>query len=167
MLLALVPALLLAGCETAPTRSKAAANDYPALTGRVVDAAHILAPAARNVLEQELARAEAKTKHQMVVVTVASLHGREIADYGVGLGRSWGIGRNGINDGVLLIVAPTEHKVRIEVGIGLEGVLRDEEAGHIIQTDILPRFRVGDLPAGIAAGTKAILHEIDVPGATP
>jgi len=167
MLLALVPALLLVGFGTAPTPSKAAAKGYPALTGRVVDAAHILGPAARNALEQELALAGAKTKHQMVVVTVASLHGRNIADYGVGLGRSWGIGRNGINDCVLLIVAPKEHKVRVEVGYGLEGVLRDEEAGHIIQNDILPPFRAGDLSAGIVAGTKAILHEIDVPGATP
>ena len=167
MLLALVPALLLVGCEAAPTRSKAAAGGYPALTGRVVDAAHVLSSDASIALERELADAEQKTKHQMVIVTVSSLGGHTIEDFGHDLGNSWGIGRKDVNDGVLLIVAPNERKVRIEVGYGLEGVLRDEEAGHIIQNDILPRFRAGDLSGGIVAGTKAVLHEIDVPGATP
>jgi uncharacterized protein len=167
MLLALIPALLLVGCDAAPTHGSAAASPYPALTGRVVDTAHLLSPSASAALERELADSEAKTKHQMVVVTVSSLGGRSIEDFGHGLGNSWGIGRKGIDDGVMLIVAPNERKVRIEVGYGLEGVLRDEEAGHIIQNDILPRFRAGDLPGGIAAGTRAVLHEIDVPGATP
>jgi uncharacterized protein len=172
MLLALLPALLLTGCDAAPAKQPVPAKQsvsfsYPRLTGRVVDAANVIPAPDRAALEQELAAAESKTRHQMVVVTVAGLGGHDISDYGVGLGRHWGIGRKDVNDGVLLIVAPNEHKVRIEVGYGLEGVLRDEEAAHIIRDDIVPRFEAGDLPGGIAAGTKAILHEIDVPGATP
>jgi len=165
MLLALAP-LPLAGCGTAPAKQQPV-EAYPERWGHVVDAADVIPVLAEGALETELAAAEAKTKHQLVVVTVPSLGGRTIEDYGVALGRQWGLGRKGIDDGVLMIVAPNEHKVRIEVGYGLEGILKDVEAGHIIQNDILPRFRAGDLPGGISAGTKAVLREIDVPGATP
>ena len=92
-------------------------------------------------MSTRLAALEKDTGHQFVVVTVPSLTGHTIEDYGVTLLRTWGIGRKNINDGVLLIVAPRERKVRIEVGYGLEGALRDEEAKAVIDTAILPAFR--------------------------
>src|SRR5579884_3330174 len=89
-----------------------AAPKFPALTGRVVDDAHILSDTTKADLDSKLAALEQKTSRQLVVVTLASLQGYEISDYGYQLGRSWGIGQKGINNGILFIVAPTEHKVR-------------------------------------------------------
>jgi uncharacterized protein len=111
-------------------------------------------------LEARLTAVEQQSKHQFVVVTVKSLGGHSIEDYSLRLFRSWGIGRKGVNDGVGLLVAPNERKVRIEVGYGLEKALRDEEAGQIIRADILPRFKAGDIPGGILAGSEAIIREI-------
>ena len=136
----------------------------PALTGRVVDDANLLAPKQEARLAAQSAELEKTTGHQLVVVTIPSLHGRDIATFGVDLGRRWGIGRKDIDDGVLLIVAPNERKARIEVGYGLEKALRDEEAGRILRDAILPAFRAGDMPKGIAAGVDGIIREIG-PGA--
>ena len=153
---------MLAGCGTsAPARPVAPAGyDFPALSGRVVDAANLLPASSRAAIAGKVAALEQRTGHQFVVVTVPSLGGHPIEDYGVTLGRTWGIGRKGINDGVLLIVAPVERKVRIEVGYGLERALRDEEARAIIDSAILPAFRAGDFPRGIAAGVDGVIREI-------
>lgn len=154
--------MLLAGCgNAAPANYVAPAGyDFPALSGRVVDAANLLPAPARTTINTRLTALEKATGHQFVVVTVPSLGGHAIEDYGVTLGRSWGIGRKDINDGVLLIVAPNERKVRIEVGYGLEKALRDEEAAVIIGKDILPAFRAGDFPRGISAGVDDVIREI-------
>ncbi|WBY06995.1 TPM domain-containing protein [Sphingomonas sp. 7/4-4] len=136
----------------------------PALTGRVVDDANLLAPEQEAGLVAKSAELEKATGHQLVVVTIPSLHGQDIATFGVDLGRRWGVGRKDIDDGVLLIVAPNERKARIEVGYGLEKALRDEEAGRILRDAILPAFRAGDMPKGIAAGVDGIIREIG-PGA--
>ncbi len=135
----------------------ASAQTLPALTGRVVDAAGMLSPGTRGILVRELAELEDKTTRQVVIVTVKSLDGRGIEDYGVRLGRSWGIGQKDKNNGVLLIVAPNERKVRIEVGYGLEGELTDAVAKLIIQESILPDFRQGNMVGGIVSGTEAII----------
>ena len=103
----------------------AAEPSFPALTGRVVDDAHILDAAARAAIERKLAAFETKSGRQVVVATLPSLQGYEIEDYGYRLGRHWGIGEKGSNNGALLIVAPNERRVRIEVGYGLEGTLTD------------------------------------------
>lgn len=95
-----------------------------------------------------------------MVVTVNSLGKHSILDYGVELGRYWGIGRKDVDDGVILLVAPAERQVRIEVGDGLEKALQDEEAGQIIRTDILPRFGEQKMADGILAGSDAIIREI-------
>jgi uncharacterized protein len=100
--------------------AEAAAPIFPALTGRVVDEAGILSPGTRGRLDDELARHEQATGEQVVVVTLASLQGYPIEDFGYQLGRQWGIGQRGRDNGALLIVAPKEHKTRIEVGYGLE-----------------------------------------------
>ncbi len=134
----------------------AAEIKFPELSGRVVDQANILSPSEEEQLTAIVAGVEQKSTDQIVIVTVGSLQGVTIEDYGVQLGRHWGIGQAGKDNGVLLIVAPNERKVRIEVGYGLEGVLPDALAGLIIQRRILPFFKKGDLPGGIRAGVEDI-----------
>ena len=121
-------------CSPSPSAALAAAPKFPALTGRVVDDAHMLSPATAQKLDGELADLEAQTGHQLVVATVPDLQGHEIEDYGYQLGRAWQLGRKGVNDGAILLVAPSEHKVRIEVGYGLEPVLTDALTSVILQT---------------------------------
>ncbi len=133
-----------------------AAPEFPELTGRVVDNANLMTAAQRQSLSQALASAEQNTSNQVVVVTLADLQGYEIADYGYQLGRHWGIGSKESDNGVLLIVAPNDRKVRIEVGYGLEGVLTDALSSVIIQQEILPAFRQGQFYGGIQAGVTAI-----------
>jgi len=129
----------------------------PALSGRVVDEANILDQATRTALTQKLADLEAKTTDQLVVVTLRSLQGTSIEDFGVELGRRWRIGQQGKNNGVLLIVAPSERKVRIEVGYGLEGTLTDAVSKLIIENAIVPRFRANDVAGGVARGVDDII----------
>ena len=141
------------------------AQTFPALTGRVVDGANIIPADVKARLDQKLAGLEAQSHRQLVVVTLASLQGYEISDYGYQLGRNWGIGSKEKNDGALLIVAPTERKVRVEVGYGLEGVLTDGLSSLIIQQKILPRFKAGDMQGGIEAGTDALITQLTLPDA--
>jgi uncharacterized protein len=143
-----------------------AAPKFPPLTGRVVDDAGLLSPAARQRITQWLASFEHDTKRQVVVATVPTLEGYSIETYGYQLGRFWGIGQKGTNTGAILLVAPKEHKVRIEVGYGLEGTLTDALSSTIINEDILPSFRKGDYQAGILAGTAAILRTLGWNGAS-
>ncbi len=134
---------------------------FPELTGRVVDEAGLLSPEARARLEAQLAAFERKTSDQVVVVTLKSLQGYEIAAYGYQLGRHWGIGQKGRDNGVLLIVAPQERAVRIEVGYGLEGTLTDAVSSTIIRTVLVPAFKSGKFESGIEAAVAAILAAID------
>jgi len=136
----------------------AQALTFPALSGRVVDEAAILDLQTRSLIEQKLAELEAKSRIQLVVVTLKSLQGTSIEDYGYQLGRHWGIGQKGENNGALLIVAPNERKVRIEVGYGLEGTLTDAVSRLIIENAILPRFRAGDFAGGVTRGTDDIIE---------
>jgi uncharacterized protein len=149
---AIVVALMLA--------APAAAQTFPALSGRVVDEAGILDASRRAGLDAKLADLEARTTDQLVVVTLKSLQGYSIEDYGVRLGRQWKIGQKDKNNGVLLIVAPTDRKVRIEVGYGLEGELTDAVTSFIIQQSILPRFRANDYPGGIERGVDDIIKVV-------
>jgi len=133
---------------------------FPALTGRVVDDAHVLSAQTQADLTAKLAALQAKNGDQLVVVTVPSLQGDTIEDYGYKLGRAWGIGQKGQNNGVLFIVAPSEHAVRIEVGYGLEPVLTDALTSVILQQAVLPRFRSGDVEGGVVDGTNAIAQQL-------
>jgi uncharacterized protein len=135
----------------------ATALELPALAGRVVDQAGILDPASRATLTEKLAALEAKTTDQLVVVTLSSLQGTSIEHFGVELARRWALGQKDKNNGVLLLVAPNERKVRIEVGYGLEGTLTDAVTRLIIENAILPRFRAGDFPGGISRGADDIV----------
>lgn len=136
--------------------SASADPSFPALTGRVVDDANLLSAADREQITADLKALEDKSSDQVVVVTLPSLQGYTIEDYGYRLGRAWGIGTKQLSNGVLLIVAPNERKVRIEVGYGLEPILTDALSKVIIDNAILPRFRSGDYAAGIKDGVHDI-----------
>jgi uncharacterized protein len=155
-LLPLLRALLLVAVATA----QAAELDFPPLTGRVNDRAGLLSERDQRELEAALARFERETTDQIVVVTVESLQGLPIEDYGYQLGRYWGIGQKGKDNGALLIVAPEEREVRIEVGYGLEGELTDAQSRTIIESRILPHFRDGDFAAGIRGGVAAMIETL-------
>src|SRR5215467_2753477 len=129
---------------------------FPPLTGRVVDDAQLLGAGDKEQLTADLKALEDKSSDQLVVVTLPSLQGYSIEDYGYRLGRHWGIGTKQLNNGVLLIVAPNERKVRIEVGRGLEATLTDALSKIIIENAILPHFLVGDYAGGIKNGVRDI-----------
>ncbi|MDO6459942.1 TPM domain-containing protein [Granulosicoccaceae sp. 1_MG-2023] len=138
-----------------------AAPELPALSGRVVDAAGIIPADTEAALTARLAAEEAESSNQIVVVTLPDLQGYDIADFALQLGRSWGIGQEGKDNGALLVVAVNERKVRIEVGYGLEGFLTDALSSQIIRREILPAFRNNDYPGGIENGVDAMLGAID------
>jgi uncharacterized protein len=129
----------------------------PSLTGRVVDLAGILDRATIDAITAQTAGYEKAAGTQVVVVTLGDLEGYPIEDWGLALGRGWGIGQKGENNGVLLIVAPNDREMRIEVGYGLEGDLPDATANTIIQREIIPHFKRGDMKTGVRAGVTAIL----------
>jgi uncharacterized protein len=140
---------------------------FPPLNGqRVVDDAHVLSAQTQSDLTAKLADLETKTGRQLVVVTLPSLQGYEIEDYGYQLGRAWGIGQKGQDNGILFIIAPNEHKVRIEVGYGLEGTITDALSSHILQTDVLPKLRSGDVDGGVTAGTNDLIAQLSADPAT-
>jgi len=143
-----------------------AAPTFPPLTGRVVDDAHILNAQTVDDVTQKLAALEAKTSRQLVVVTLPSLQGYDISDYGYQLGRAWGIGQAKLNNGVLLIIAPTEHKARIEVGYGLEPIMTDALSSVILQNAVLPKFRTGDYNAGVEGGVDALIQQLSLDTST-
>lgn len=136
---------------------------FPKLTGRVVDDAALLSPAQEQVLTDKLAALEKQSGRQLVVATLPSLQDYDISDYGYRLLRAWGIGDKQRNDGALLIVAPNERKVRVEVGYGLEGILTDALSSQIIRNAITPRFKAGDMAGGIEAGTDALITLLNLP----
>lgn len=151
------PLLVAVICLLASSVLGAEDASLPALSGRVVDQADILAAATEQRLTAQLQAHEKAGGNQVVVATIASLDGDTIERYGVRLGRAWAIGEAGKNNGIVLIVAPNERKVRIEVGYGLEGDIPDAIASNIIQTKILPRFWENDFDGGVMAGVTAII----------
>ena len=149
-----VAALLL--CSLALLAPVAAEPKFPPLTGRIVDEAGVLKPEDRAAILDMLRVLEEKSTDQIVVYTASSLQGYEIEDFGYRLGRFWQIGQKDKNNGIVLIVAPNERKVRIEVGRGLEPQMTDLMSGLIVQNVILPAFRRGDFSGGIRAGVHDI-----------
>lgn len=152
--------LLLTACGSAPspvrTDARASAAGEIALTGRVVDAAHILDARQIESLTQYLANFEARSRHQMVVVTVPTLGGRDVADYTRDLANRWGIGRKGVNDGIVVLVAPNDRRMRIAVGYGLEKILTHDYCQHVIDTMMAPRFREGHFYDGLILGVTGL-----------
>ena len=136
---------------------------FPPLSGRVVDGAHVLSADQATALDAKLQALETTTGHQLVVATIADLQGHDISDYGYQLGRFWGIGAKGKNDGALIILAPNEHKTRIEVGYGLEPIVTDALSSVIINTRMVPAFKTGDYAGGLNAGVDALGELLKLP----
>ena len=134
-----------------------APTDVPEDQFWVTDQAGVLSISAIKSLTDKAKAFEAETTTQLVVVTVNSLAGWTVERYGRWLGNTWGIGQADADNGVVLLVAPNDRRVRIEVGRGLEGTLSDRTAQSIIDNEILPRFRDEDMQGGIVAGHQAIL----------
>jgi len=132
--------------------------ELPTLTGRVVDQAELLDTQTEARLTSMLAAHEQATSEQVVVVTVPGLQGRSIEEFGVQLGRAWGIGQQGEDNGALLIVARDDRRIRIEVGYGLEGRLTDAQSSMIINGIIAPAFQQGDFARGISEGAAAMVQ---------
>ncbi|MEA3003636.1 MAG: uncharacterized protein QOH81_2424 [Sphingomonadales bacterium] len=141
----------------------ASAQNFPKLTGRIVDSADLLSPADEAALAQKLEAIEQATTRQVVVATVPDLQGYPIEDYGYKLGRAWGIGQKGANNGAILLVSKNDRKVRIEVGYGLEPILTDAFSSQVIQDRLLPAFKKGDYAGGINAGVDAIAQQLQAP----
>jgi uncharacterized protein len=155
--LGLLPALLALLFAFASAAALAAAPNYPALTGRIVDQANILSVGTRTALHDKLKDLARTTGDELVVATVSSLEGREIKPYATGLFNLWRLGDAKKNNGVLLLVAPSEHKARIEVGRGLEATLTNAKAKAILAKVVLPKFKAGDFDGGVAEGVDAIV----------
>lgn len=151
--LAALPFLLLA--------AGAAALDVPFLSGRVTDEARLLDANTSAALEQTLKAYETRTGRQIAVLTIPSLGGESLEEFSIKVARTWKLGRKGKDDGVLILIAKDDRKVRIEVGYGLEGALPDILAGRIIREVMVPRFRGGAFAAGIQEGTSAVITALD------
>ena len=141
--------------------TSASALDVPPLTGRVVDLAHVLPNPAIESLSTRLAAHEAQSSNQVAALIIPSLEGESLEEFSHRVATTWKLGQKGTDNGVLLLVAIGERKVRIEVGYGLEGVLTDIRSAQIIRNEIVPRFRAGDIPGGVIAGVNAILKTIE------
>jgi len=136
------------------------ALDVPKLQGRVNDYADMISPAVRTQLEAKLKSIEDTDSTQIVILTIPSLKGENLEEYSIKVAEQWKIGQKGVDNGVLLLVARDDRKVRIEVGYGLEGVLTDLLAGRIIDYEILPAFKAGDFDAGFTRGVNAIVQAV-------
>ncbi|MEB0159402.1 YgcG family protein, partial [Pseudomonas sp. AH2 (2023)] len=145
---------LLLACATVAF----AALVFPPLTGRVVDSAQLIDGQTKAQLTQMLEAHEQTTGEQVVVATLPNLQGTSIEDYGYQLGRAWGVGQKDKDNGALLIVARDDHKVRIEVGYGLEDRLTDAQCSVIINQIITPAFKAGNFSGGISQGTQAMIQ---------
>ena len=148
------------------------AAEVPYLQGRVTDDAEILSPEAIDQIAAQLADFEGRTTDQVVVLTVPTLEGDSIEDFALRVFEAWQLGQKGKDNGVLVVVAPQERRMRIEVGYGLEGRLTDLEAGRIIRNVMAPRFKADDYAGGIAQGVAAILAQLQddnaaIPAGTP
>lgn len=137
-----------------------AAPDFPSLSGRVVDQAGMLSAQAEREITGLSASHEQATTNQVVVATVPDLQGYSIEEFGYQLGRHWGVGQQDKNNGVLLLVAKAERKVRIEVGYGVEGLVTDAIASNIIHQVITPAFKRGQFDGGVTAGVQSIVQAL-------
>jgi uncharacterized protein len=137
------------------------AADVPYLTGRITDNAQLLSPEVNRSLSDSLQAHEKRTGNQIAVLTIATLDGESIEDYAVRVFESWKLGQKGRDNGVLIVVAPNDRRMRIEVGYGLEGTLTDAMAGRIVQNVMTPKFKNGDFDGGIADGARAVIELLE------
>lgn len=146
------------------TATGAAAQTFPPFTGLVVDAANVLPPATRADLTAKLEALQRDTNRQLVVATIPDLQGYPLEDYGYRLLRTWGVGLKDVNNGAILFIAPNEpagHRgPRVEVGYGLEPILTDAFSSVVVNTQMLPRLKAGDIPGAVTAGTDALITQL-------
>lgn len=154
LLFLLVSAILLAV-------SVALAADIPYLTGWVTDNARILSPETKRSLTEILKAHEERTGNQIAVLTVSTLDGESIEEYAVTVFNAWKLGQKGKDNGILLIVAPNDRRMRIEVGYGLEATVPDALAGRIIQHIMTPKFKNGDFDGGVSDGARALVELLE------
>ena len=156
--------MVAGGCKAAAPVEAAYCAGVPrmALTGRVTDAATILNDAEEDGLSERLARYEARTRHQMVIVTVPDLHGVSVEDFATCSGNRWGIGRAAHDDGILILMAPNERRIRVATGSGVENLLPDEKAKAAIDA-MTPLFKRRDYAGGLSAGVEAIAAQTGDP----
>lgn len=136
--------------------SLAQALEVPPLRGRVNDYAGVMSQDQVRALESQLAQFEQETGHQIAVLTVPTLAGEDIEGFSIRVAENWKLGKKGFDNGVILLVAVKDRKLRLEVGYGLEGVLPDAIADRIIRDYIVPRFRAQDYAGGVIAGIDAV-----------
>jgi uncharacterized protein len=153
IILACIAVLLLVA---SPVSSSAQFVEVPALESLVTDKTGVLGPL-EPTLEQTLRALKSEKGSEIAVLILPTTKPEEIEQYSIRVVDAWKLGRKGVDDGALLIIALEDRKVRIEVGRGLEGDIPDAKANRIIQEQILPHFRQGDIPAGIQAGTQALV----------
>ena len=134
-----------------------AAFEVPKLKTRILDQANLLDAASKQQINQLLAGHEKASNNQVILVTLKDLQGFSIEQAGIEMARAWGVGQKEQDNGIVLILAQAERKVRIEVGYGLEGVMTDAVSATIIQEYMLPRFKTGDLSGGLVIGVQAIV----------
>lgn len=139
----------------------ALAREVPFLSGRVNDTAGLLSEEARLKLEQRLEQLERRSGAQVAILTIDSLEGDVLEDYSMRVVETWKLGRKGVDDGVLLLIAKNDRKMRLEVGYGLESKLSDIACTRILDNLVKPRFRAGEFGAGIEAGIDAVVATID------
>lgn len=152
----LIRIVLLLVCLAASVQAQEL-QPVPRLHARVTDNAGLLSDARRDALEAQLASFERQKGAQVAVLTLASTAPEPIEAYSIRVVDAWRLGRAGVDDGVLFIIARDDRRMRIEVGRGLEGALPDARAKQIIADVVTPRFKAGDYPGGIEAGVGAIL----------
>ena len=151
-LLSLVFVVLLLGSPFAN------AGEVPQLAGRVSDYANVLSVEERADLEKILRAYEAETTHQIAILTVQSLHGESIEDFSLRVATAWGLGQKGLDNGVLVTLAPEEDAVRIELGTGMSKYVSDADAKRIIDETMIPAFRMGDMKGGLRRGVDQLLE---------
>ncbi|HYP67865.1 MAG TPA: TPM domain-containing protein [Thiobacillaceae bacterium] len=134
----------------------------PALSQRVTDlTGSTLSATDIQQLDSKLAELEARKGSQIAILIIPSLEGEDIASFGIRVADKWKVGRKGIDDGVILIVAKNDHRMRIEVGYGLEGAIPDAVANRVISEIMAPKFRAGDFAGGINAGVDQLIRWIN------
>lgn len=142
----------------------AVAQSFPKFTGLVVDDANVLPAETRADLTQKLQALQRDTKRQFVVATIGDTQGFALEDYGYRLGRAWGVGLKDVDNGAILFIAPNnpagQRGPRLEVGYGLEPILPDAISSAIIQQQMMPRLKEGDVPGAMSAGTDAVIAQL-------
>jgi uncharacterized protein len=159
--------LILGACALVSSSGRAVAADVPALHGHVNDYAHALSADRAAALETRLTDYEGATGHQLVLLTLSSLGGDPIEDYSMRVAERWKLGRKGQDDGLIMLIVPSEHQMRIEVGYGLEGLIPDAIAARVVREVLAPAFRRGDFAGGVDAAFAVLMHEAGGPGAKP